>query len=320
LLTSRLFGLKTSAVQLTDIFVLTAFAGYLVMLKILLLIALQLLGQSVAKAQQKPANVDLLARCSKKLIRYADWDRVKNPIRRLDLTSPAKGRLYYFPAGHSSDPADPQFREIELAWNNVKPTIAFYEGPNRPIAATRDETIQQAGESGFVRFLATRDGVEIARLEPSPQHEADFIMQKFSAEQVKLFYVLREAARLRERRKLPEPELRTAIAQLLERASQIKGIGSVITNLDELDAAYRRYWKSPAAWWQAPSAWFDPLNSSAKTGGIFTNEINQMSSEFRNRHMYEVLAKAAVEGKKVFAAVGGNHVPMQEPALRCAVK
>jgi len=290
------------------------------MINKLLLIALILLVPSVLNAQQTAAPADWVARCAEKLIPYAEWDGTKNPIRRQDLITSSKGRLYYFPAGHSSDPADPQFREIEQAWSKVKPTIAFYEGPNRPIAATRDETIKQTGESGFVRFLATRDGIQIARLEPSPQDEANYILQKFSPKQVKLFYVLREASRLRERRKLPEAELRAAIAELLTRASQIKGIGSVINNLDELDAAYRRYWKSPEQWWQAPSAWFDPLNSSANTGGIFTNEINRMSSEYRNRHMYEVLAKAALEGKRVFAVVGGNHVPMQEPALRCALK
>jgi hypothetical protein len=290
------------------------------MMNKLLLSALILLSPSVLNAQQKAATVDSLAQCSEKLIPYAEWDGTKNPIRRQDLVSSSKGRLYYFPAGHSTDPADSQFREIEQAWSKVKPTIAFYEGPNRPIAATRDETIKQAGESGFVRFLATRDGIPFLTLEPSPQDEAAFIMQKFSPEQVKLFYVLREAQRLRERRKLPEAELKSAITQLLERASQIKGIGSVINNLDELDAAYRRYWKSPEHWWQAPSAWFDPLNSSTNTGGIFTNEINRMSSEYRNRHMYEILARAALEGKRVFAVVGGNHVPMQEPALRCALK
>jgi hypothetical protein len=290
------------------------------MINKLLLAALIVLAPSALKAQQNVATVNSVARCAEKLIPYAEWDRVKNPIRRQDLVTSSKGRLYYFPAGHSTDPADPQFREIEQAWSQVKPTIAFYEGPNRPIAATRDETIRQAGESGFVRFLATRDGIEIARLEPSPQDEANFIMQKFSPEQVKLFYVLREAQRLRERRKMSETELRAAIAQLLERASQIAGIGSVVNTVDELDAAYQRYWKSPAHWWQAPSAWFDPLKTSAQTGGIFTNEINRMSSEYRNRHMYEVLAKAALEGKRVFAVVGGNHVPMQEPALRCVLK
>jgi hypothetical protein len=153
----------------------------------------------------------------------------------------------------------------------------------------------------------------------SPQDEANFIMEKFSAEQVKLFYVLREVSRLRERRNLSVPN-RAAVIKFLKRVPQIEGIGSVVNNIVELDAAYRRYWKSPEHWWDAPEEWFDPLNSSANTGGIFTNEINRMSSEYRNRDMYEVLAKAALEGKRVFAVVGGNHVPMQEPALRCALK
>jgi hypothetical protein len=147
------------------------------MINNLLLNALILLVLPALEAQQKVATVDSLARCSEKLIPYTEWDRVKNPIFLLDLVSSSKGRLYYFPAGHSTDPAHPQFLEIEQAWSKVKPTIAFYEGPNRPIAATHDETIRQAGESGFVRFLAARDGVQLARLEPSPQDEANFIMQ-----------------------------------------------------------------------------------------------------------------------------------------------
>ena len=47
--------------------------------------------------------------------------------------------------------------------------------------------------------------------------------------------------------------------------------------------------------------------------------INRASSEFRNRHMYAVLAGAARSGERVFAVVGRNHVPMQAPALACAL-
>jgi hypothetical protein len=163
------------------------------MINRLLLVALILVVPSILRAQEKNATVDSLERCSAKLIPYAEWPKVNNPVFLLDLLSSSKG-IYYFGARHSADPAYSQFLEIEKAWNKVKPTIAFYEGPNRPIAATRDETIKQGGESGFVRFLATRDGVQFVSLEPSPQDEATFVMQKFSPEQVKLFYVLREAA------------------------------------------------------------------------------------------------------------------------------
>ena len=207
---------------------------------------LVLVAPAGLRAQQKAsAAVDPLARCSQSLVPYADWPAVKDPSFSLDLPAGSGARLVYMGARHSTDIADPQFDEIERAWNALKPTVAFYEGPNRPVAATREETIKQTGESGFVRFLAARDGVPFVTLEPSPQDEAAFVLKKFPAEQVELFYVLREAARLRDRRKLAGAELDGAVAKLLERAAAMTG-AAPFTTIDGLDAAYRRYWTEPA--------------------------------------------------------------------------
>lgn len=289
------------------------------------LLALQLFVAVTANGRQDSSNstaavVAPLATCAEKIVPYADWPKVKEPVFSLDVSGKTGGRLSYFGAEHATDPALAQFAEIERAWNALKPTVAYYEGPNRPLAETKDETIRQTGESGFVRFLAKRDGVPVVSLEPSPADEAAHVMRKFSPEQVFLFYVLRETARLRERRKLPEAELKAAVAQLLERAAQMKGFEGAFTNVAGLETAYRKYWTSPANWWEAPQAWFDPGKSSKETGGIFTNDINTMSSEYRDLHMYRSLAGATLEGKRVFAVVGRNHVPMQAPALRCAIK
>jgi hypothetical protein len=287
------------------------------------LFALQLVFALTINGQQNStvANAaDALAACAEKIVPYADWPKVKDPAFSLDVSGKAGGRLYYFGAEHATDPAHVQFAEIERAWNALKPTVAYYEGPNRPIAETKDETIKQAGESGFVRFLAKRDGVPFVSLEPSPVEEAAHVSRRFTPEQVMLFYVLRETARLRERRKLPEAELKAAVAQLVERAAKMKGFEGAFKDVAGLETAYRKYWTSPADWWEAPQAWFDPLKSSKETGGIFTNDINAMSSGYRNLHMYRALAGATLEGKRVFAVVGRNHVPMQTPALRCAIR
>jgi hypothetical protein len=287
------------------------------------LCALQLVFAVTVNGRQHSSAdtaADPLAACSEKLVTYADWPKVKDPAFSLDVSGKTGGRLYYFGAEHATDPAHAQFAEIERAWNALKPTVAYYEGPNRPIAESKDETIKQAGESGFVRFLAKRDGVPFISLEPSPVDEAAYVSRKFSTEQVMLFYVLRETARLRERRKLPEAELKAALAQLVERAAKMKGFEGAFTDLAGLEAAYRKYWTTPANWWEAPQAWFAPGKSSQETGGIFTNDINTMSSEYRDLHMYRALAGATLEGKRVFAVVGRNHVPMQSPALRCAIK
>lgn len=221
--------------------------------------------------------------------------------------------LRYFGAEHLTDPAHPQFAEIEKRWAEARPTIAYYEGPNRPLPATRDEVIRQTGESGFVRFLAARDQVPIASLEPSPKDEMTHVMRRFTPEQTVLFYALREAARLRERQGLQGPEIAQRLDQMLARFP-----GLPIKDSNDLALAYQKYWKQPANWWEAPRAWFDPARPSSETGGVFTNEVNAESSRFRDVHMAGRLAASAREpSARVFAVVGRNHVFAQAEALRC---
>lgn len=94
------------------------------------------------------------------------------------------------------------------------------------LADTEENTIRQYGESGFVRYLATQDGLRIARPEPDPRAELRHLVERISPEKAGLF----------------------------------------------------------------------------------------------NGHMVAVLAEAVREGERAFAVVGRNHVPMQAPALRCALQ
>jgi hypothetical protein len=260
---------------------------------------------------------DSLSACDRRVIPYSARDQVKDGTFLLERSTRAGGVLLYYGAAHSRDPQHPQFAEIEARWKGLKPTVAFYEGPARPIADSATDTIMRFGESGYVRWLARRDGARVERLEPEVQSEVAYLLEDFPPEQVKLFFVLRETSRLREAERMTEQELSTAITALLARAAALKGIDQVITSVEELQNAYRKYWSEPANWWQAPSRWFDP--TPADVGGIFTNSVNMASSHFRNLHMYRILAREALGGERVFAVVGSNHVPMQRPALECAL-
>jgi hypothetical protein len=247
------------------------------------------------------------------------YDSAPNPAQSWELQIPRSnggGALWYIGAIHSRDPNDPQFATLDSLWRIARPTVAFYEGPDRGIRADRATAINETGESGYLRYLAHRDGARIKRLEPNPQDEVDYLLAKFPADQVKLFYVLRQAQQIRDREHLEEAAIRQSIGTLLERAKVLRGIGNVISTLPELDSAYRQYWGTTPEWWRAPERWFDPVRESSKTGGIFTNEINRRSSEFRDLHMYRVLSQAA-EKERVFAIVGRNHVAAQADALRC---
>ncbi|MFD2245697.1 hypothetical protein [Pontibacter ruber] len=146
-------------------------------------------------------------------------------------------------------------------------------------------------------------------------------LDKFTPEQIKLFFILREASRLRERKNMNEEQIKATVAQLLQKAnSMVPAFATVLPDVASLQPAYSKYWTTPANWWEAPTAWFDPLKDGSKTGGKFTNDINRYNSEFRNLHMYRLLTNAVLRGERVFAVVGRNHVPMQAQAIRCALQ
>lgn len=271
-------------------------------------------GQEPTKHDRPHDSLD----CASKVIPYSDWSPDEEPSWTLVLDPAHAGALHFYGASHSDDPAHPQFDEIEAAYDSFQPTVVFYEGPVRPLAETREETIRKYGESGFIRFLAERDGLLIERLEPDPGAEMQYVLQQsFTLEQAMLFYVLREAARLRERKGMSEDEIEKEIAGLLDRVSSL--METPIQTIADLDAAYRRHWNEPAQWWQAPSEWFAPSPEGVETGGTFTNAVNRASSHFRNLNMYRVLTEAVLRGERVFAVVGRNHVPMQVDAIKCAL-
>jgi hypothetical protein len=139
--------------------------------------------------------------CRAQLIPYAQCPGIAagSPAWSLRIaTTRGDGALHYIGAVHSRDPEREQFSSIRGSWRAFRPTIAFYEGPDRGVREDEGSTIAQLGESGYVRFLATRDGVKLARLEPDPKAEIAYLLERFTPEQVKLFFVVREAQRLRE--------------------------------------------------------------------------------------------------------------------------
>ncbi len=265
---------------------------------------------------QSDDSAVIVSQCESKLVSYGS---ATTSATSLDVSTAKGGRLYYFGAQHSSDPSDAQFATIDKLWAEVKPTVAFYEGPNRPTPSERNQAIKETGESGYVRFLATRDGARIARLEPNPVAESQYVMEKFPPEQVELFYFAREAARLRERKGATETEIKQSIAELQQRAAKM-GMKQTLTTVQEIQTEYVKHFSEPAEWWQAPSNWFTPNPQDAeRSGGKFFHAINRRSSEFRNVNMYRVLTEAVLKGERAFAVVGYSHVPMQAPALQCAL-
>lgn len=259
--------------------------------------------------------------CSANVLPYERLRTLRRPVRSLQIKGEDGGQLYYFGVFHTNNPNHPQFERLVNQFNETQPTIVFYEGPWRSLPTDPKQVIPRTGEAGFVQYLAQQSHIPTASLEPSRQDEINAMLQQFSPEQVKLFYVLRQVAELRDRWHLTsETELRNAVMSILDRFSAYDGLKTSITNVDELETWYRYYWEQPAEWWQAPSIWFNPVLTISETGGEFTNDLHRQASTFRNQHMVEILANAVNQGHRVMAVVGHSHIPLQASALHCAIK
>lgn len=179
-------------------------------------------------------------------------------------------------------------------------------------------TIRIAGESGYARYLAKSSGAEIRRLEPSPVAQIAALGTQFTGDEVMLFFVLREAVRLRARDGLSGASLDAAIIRLLAKAAPLVAASKLRTSISDLAtlaAAAGRVWPG-RDWRDVPAEWFTPwIGPQAQ----FTNRINAMDSHYRNRHVIGAVDAALNEGRNVFVLIGRDHVPALAPALRCVV-
>jgi len=257
--------------------------------------------------------------CEARIVHYAGWREA--PGQKWSFAATKDGAsISVFGAEHSRDPAHAQFAQIAAAFASARPTAAFFEGPDRGLAVTADEAIRTQGESGYLRFLAAEARLQAQSLEPSPGDLMRDLGRQFDGDQVFLFFVLRETARLRDREHLAGEQLDPAVAKLLGKAGPLAhaaGLKTSITDLTSLTSASNRYWPS-MDWRTLPSAWFSPGEGPADAK--FLPAINTAVSETRNLHMVRLFTAAAANGERVFVVVGRNHVPMIVPALECALK
>ena len=271
---------------------------------------------AAAAAAQAPAEA-----CEARVLDYSGWRAAPDQSWDYSWMGEGGGALTLIGAEHQRDPAHPQFARIAAAFAAARPTVAFFEGPDRGVGSDVEDTIRSRGESGFVRLLAAQAQAGVRSLEPSPGDQIGALLAEHPLDQVNLFFVLREAARMRDREGKTGAALDEAVTVLIGRSVEMAARGGLalpVTDLATLDAAVRRYW--PDRDWRAlPAGWFSP-GADDSAGGLFLGAINRSDSMNRDRHMVRQLLAAARAGERVFAVVGRNHVPMQAPALDCGLR
>ena len=261
----------------------------------------------------------LAGSCESRIVDYRNWREASDQQWSFATAAPAGGAVHLFGAQHLRDPAADQFASIAGEFAAAKPTLAFFEGPDRGLAATAEAAIREQGESGYLRWLAAHAGVPTRSLEPSPPELLSGLKESFDGDRLMLFFVLREVARMRDREQLGGVALDAAVTTLLAKASPMAaktGVTTSIVDLETLARASRAEWPN-RDWRDLPSNWFSPLGAAEEAK--FLPEINRAVSQLRNVHMARLFATEATKGERLFVVVGRNHVPMIAPALECAL-
>ena len=251
----------------------------------------------------------LAASCaSPRLMTWEEYRKIYHSTPYIVELSCPPAHLIYVGAQHTFDPDSPETRLIEHLWAQRDPEIAFNEGGNPPTLADRDEAIRRNGEGGLVRYLAGRDKVPVRSIDPKRSEQIRALRQRFSPEQIKMFFTLLQVKHHRTNPVEPFEELMARVFKNLAAA----GLPDSPANLDEVDAAYRRHFGG--SYRNVPDEWFDPGRS-----GTWMNAIATAGSRQRDEFMIEQLAGEMKKGKRVFAVVGASHVVVQEAVLRARV-
>ncbi|MCY1066392.1 hypothetical protein OV090_16550 [Nannocystis sp. RBIL2] len=253
-----------------------------------------------------------LAACRRgRILSHEEYAHVEHDTPYVLRFARGRGALLFFGAAHIYDRGDAQVARIVALWAEFRPTLAFNEGGDPQVEASLVTAAARFGESGVVRFLARRDGVPAASIEPSMRAQVEGLHASgFTDEQILVFFVLRQMPQHRARTGVPMDEAR--LAEVLRHFHEATGITTPAT-ADELAAACVRLLPPLPHWSEAPAAWFDPVFSAPPA---FTNVANGRVSQVRDAWTVELLADRVRRGERVFATMGASHVVMQEPALR----
>lgn len=257
-----------------------------------------------------------LAGCSAgvrgRLMTWHEYQQIYHVVPYVLDISCDKGRLVYVGSNHTNDVTSLSSAVIESLWSQVNPQLAFNEGGDPPTEASKEEAVRLYGEAGFVRFLAARDGVPVASLDPTRAQLAAVLNPTFGAELVKMSFLL---SQVRHHRANPTEPFEQRMARTFSILNRTPGLEGPPRSLAELSQLFESRFPGAESFREVPASWLDPVKSLN-----VMNELSRRSNEERDRHMVRLLVDHVRQGRRVFAAVGATHVVMQEAALRAALR
>jgi hypothetical protein len=238
-------------------------------------------------------------------------------------TAPASaGSVSYFGVVTSQDACHEQFGQLRQAFDTFRPTLVVVEKPDLGFAETAAATIATKGAPGYARLLAQQHQIPTERLD-DPLAEYAYLRTKVDAEQLKLYYLLREARSFRQRTGADKALTTKFMHNLLaQSAIFLPGTEHVIQSVPELAAAFQKHCPGAGQWYDVPTTYFCPQAATLYPTGSLSRTVNDAINAYRQRYVYAPLAARAAAGERILVVTSCDQLPAvpAAPAAEVAVK
>jgi hypothetical protein len=230
------------------------------------------------------------------------------------------GSVRYFGVVTSQDAKHEQFGQLRRAFETFRPTLVVVEKPDLGVASTEATTIATKGVPGYTRLLAQQHNVPTERLD-NPDAEYAYLRTKVDAEQLKLYYLLREARRYRQSTGADKALTKKAMKQFIAQSSTfLPGLENTIQTVDELAAAFQKHCPGAGQWWDAPATYFCPQAAGLYPIGSFSRTLNDAINEYREQYVYAPLAARAAAGERILVVTSCDQLPAAPAVEAVALK
>lgn len=207
-------------------------------------------------------------------------------------------------APHTRDTKNPDLRLIHQKWKRLKPTVALVEGRLGFLLPYVMDPVKQFGEGGFVKKLASKDGIPVYNWDVSKESLAAALQDSFSNEQIALGQILNPYFSNLRFGRPSSPE--NYIQPFLKRAAYI-GQEASFKNAADVDLAWKKYFP------QGPD-WRDVSDEKELPG--YLSSMMAASNDLRNRRLVGIVKELTAKNERVFLICGSSHAFCVSPAFR----
>lgn len=198
---------------------------------------------------------------------------------------------------------DPQLSDIQRIYEAFSPTLVLTEGGVWPVKDNKLDAVNCCGEMGFITYLASLDGVKVDTWEGSSEREAAVLQDRFTKEELKVFYALRYVPQLMVN---AEQYAEDKLNDILRKEGSIEVEFKINTppyTVNELNLWLSEKFGTELTWTH-----FQVFEETIKRDGLNQLvEIRQAVNALRVQAGAEKLNKYVSEDNRVFIIVGKDH-------------